>query len=171
MTVEASCVVLSKPSKHPRLLLPQREGSIWRVAHQGPNLHDVEIDEHVLLRVRTLVAPSAEHTMWIEGILREGAPAGAQLQRVSEESLCSATGLPLIFAHARILTADGQLFEERAGAFYAVLHNRAEVVAHLRGGATWSSYSAQLKSYMLSAQIEWPDFTDDLLVTQLGIPL
>ena len=88
---------------------------------------------------------------------------GAQLQRVSEESLCSATGLPLIFAHARILTADGQLFEERAGAFYAVLHNRAEVVAHLRGGATWSSYNAQLKPYMLSAQIEWPDFTDDLL--------
>ena len=159
---------LTSAGKHPRLFLPVPEGVTWQLVIIGPNLHEAVVDPQVRLRVRALVMPTVEHMMWIEGIMLEETPAGATLKPVSVKSMVSPIGLPVVLAHYEVLGPEGTLFEERVGAFYAILHNRAEVVVHLRGGATWKDRGPALLPFILSGQIDWPEYDDELIVTQLG---
>lgn len=161
----------TRVGKHPRLFLPVPDGVAWRLVIIGPNLHEAVVDPQVRLRVRALVKPTVEHMMWIEGIMLEETPAGATLKPIAVQSLTSAIGLPVVLAHYEVLGPEGTLFEERVGAFYAILHNRAEVVVHLRGGATWQDRGAALLPFILSGQIDWPEYDDQLIATQLGIEL
>jgi len=156
------------PERHPRLHLPLPPDAAWRLRFLGPNLHEADVDEHVTIRVRALVAPSVEHTLWVEGIMREDLPSDVTLKPIAVQSMTSPIGWPLVFAHYEIHGPDGRVLEERAGAFYAIVHGRAEVVARLRG-VTWRDREAQLKPYLISATVDWPDYDDDLVITQLGI--
>lgn len=160
---------LNNPLSQPRLRLAVPAGETWHVTDLGPNLHDIRIDAHVHVRGRALVVPTAEHTLWIEGVLLEDTPAGSTLKILAMESLQSAVGMPVVFAHAEVIGPDGQRFEERAGAFYAVVHNRAEVVARLAGEATWAAHAGVLKPFLLAGEIDWPAYGAALVITQLGV--
>ncbi len=160
---------LANPLKEPRLALPVPAGVAWRVTLLGQTLQEAVIAPDVSLRVRALVVPSLEYSEWIEGIMLEDAPPGTTLQPIAVQPTTSPNGLPVVVAHHRLVDAAGTRIEERIGAFYAVLHNRAEVVVRLRGNAAWSDHEAELRPYLLSGAIEWPEYEDDLVITQLGI--
>ena len=158
------------PTKQPRLLLTMPEHAAWRVRMIGQNLHEADIDAGVTLRVRALVDPTVEYTEWVEGIMLEDAPPGTVLRCVARQPRTSSAGLPVVFAHYQLLDGNQRAIEERAGAFYAVVHNRAEVVVRVRPPAAWSAYATALEPYLMSGAILWPDASDELLMTQLGMP-
>jgi hypothetical protein len=162
---------LANPMKEPRLALPVPAGVDWRVNMLGQTLQEATIAPDVTLRVRALVVPSIEYTEWLQGIMLEDAPVGTTLKPINVQSMTSPNGLPLVYAHHELLDAAGARIEERIGAFYAVVHNRAEVVVRIRGSATWSDHETVLRPYILSGTIEWPEYEDDLLATQLGLTL
>ncbi len=159
---------LINPLKEPRLALPLPPAS-WSVRLLGATLQEATVSPNVILRVRALVIPSLEYSEWIEGIMLEDAPAGTHRKSVVTQAITTPNGMPAVFAHHILLDAQGTPFEERAGVFYAVVHNRAEVVARFTGGATWAEHDAELRPYMLSGAIEWPEYEDDLVITQLGL--
>jgi hypothetical protein len=153
--------------KEPRLALPPPPAS-WEVRLLGQTLQEAIVTPNVTLRVRALVVPTLEYTEWLEGIMLEDAPVGTTLKSFMTRPITTANGLPAVLAHHALLDSAGAELEERVGVFYAVVHNRAEVIVRLRG-TTWTEHEAELSPYILAGSIEWPEYEDDLVITQLGL--
>lgn len=162
---------VANPDKHPRLYLPMPEGVAWQVLKHGPNLMETIVDDNVVIQVRAMVAPTIEHTLWVEGLMLERATPGSTLVRKSLVPQLSTRGWPVVVAHYEVFGPDGKLEEERAGAFYRIVHNRAEVMVRMRNGVTWKQREAELLPVLLAAHVEWPDAQHDMIYTQLGYTL
>jgi hypothetical protein len=158
---------IANPEKHPRLSLYLR----GEMKQLGYNLTEITVDKDVTVQVRAMVAPTIDPTIWIEGLMREHLPPAARLEPVSVAPTVSEHGWPVVFAHYRIFDQAGHPLEERAGAFYRIVHNNAEVLARLRNGVRWSDREATLKPEMMSAHVNWPHYEHDLLYTLLGFQL
>jgi hypothetical protein len=154
------------PSRHPRLSL--RIENISEFRHIGPNLTETIIDPDVTVQVRAMVAPTVEHMIWIDGLMREHLAPTVVLKPITIEPTLSELGWPVVFAHYEIHDETGSLLEERAGAFYRLVHNHAEVLVRLRNGVRWKDRAALLKPLIMSAHVHWPYHENDLLYTLLG---
>jgi hypothetical protein len=160
---------IENPEKHPRLALSVP--GEWALRHIGPNLHESIVDDDVTMQVRAMVAPTIEHTEWIEGIMLEHMAPGCRLRRLALEPTTSHFGWPVVFAHYDVLDLVGDKVEERAGAFYRIVHNRAEVVVRLRNGVSWADRAEELRPIIMHGHVEWPSYEHDLLYTLLGFHL
>jgi hypothetical protein len=153
-------------SRHPRLSLRIEGISDFRPI--GPNLTETNIGPDVTVQVRAMVAPTAEHMIWIEGLMREHLAPTVVPKPITVEASLSELGWPVMFAHYEIYDEKGSLIEERAGAFYRLVHNHAEILVRLRNGVRWKDRAAQLKPLIMSAHVHWPFHENDLLYTLLG---
>jgi hypothetical protein len=156
-----------RPDKQPRLTL--HWPSQWQSDSIGPNLTEVIVDPSVTMRVRALVPPAAEHTIWIAGVMREGLdPRSTSTELVCEARL-SERGWPVMFAHHRVLDENGAAVEERVGVFYRIIHSHGEVTVRLRGGVTWNDRAALLLPVLMGGDVVWPAYDTDMLWTLLGL--
>jgi hypothetical protein len=152
--------------RHPRLELVWEPE--WTPRQISPHEVELAVDAHVKLRVRPQLAMPADYGFWIEHVMREDAPASTRLvQRAFEHGL-SRHGWPIVFAHYQLVAESGEIVEERAGAFYRILHDGAEIVARLRG-VTWADREPALRPYLVGGRVIWPSSDAALLYTLLGM--
>jgi hypothetical protein len=140
----------------------------YEVETIGKNLTMIVVDPDVTVQVRAMVAPTVDHMIWIEGLMREDLAPTVVLKPITVEPTLSKLGWPVVFAHYEIDDEAGNLIEERAGAFYRLVHNHAEILVRLRNGVRWKDRAELLKPAIMSAHVHWPYHENDFLYTLLG---
>jgi hypothetical protein len=151
------------PRRHPRLVVVTPPG--WEPIEQG-DVREFAVDQRTRVRIRPVVAMPADYSRWVERVIAEDVDE-PELTQVAFEHGTSSTRLPVVFAHYRVRGAGG-LVEQRAGVFYRVLHNGAEVVARI-AGAGWDDYAETLRPLMMSGHIQWPLIDSETVWHLLGI--
>jgi hypothetical protein len=129
---------------------------------------EIVLDPDATLYIRSLVAPIVPQDVWIDGVMREHLPAATQLKPITVEATTSAHGWPVVFAHYEAFDVAGRKLEERAGAFYRIVHNNAEVMVRLRNGVRFADRATTLKPLLLSGEVKWPRYETGSVASLLG---
>lgn len=154
------------PIRHPRFRLDVP--STWPKLDVGVHFTRYTVDENITLNVRWMTHLVIDDSVWIEDVMREGLGQSATLSMVAREPTLSDKGWPMVFAAYN--AKDGNVSEERVGAFYRIVHTQGEAVFHLRNGARWQDHAATLRPLLLAGHVDWPIYQEqDLMYPLLGM--
>lgn len=114
--------------------------------------------------------PDAEGP-WIEQALAVDVSAGFRVVKDSAQRIETESGWPLVLIFAHVERPDGQVVEQRLGAFYSFFEQCAVALVRARNAAVLSAHREAILQMLRSGQPDWQGDDEIVAVSDLYRPL
>lgn len=119
-------------------------------------------DPELVLTWGPLILLPDEQTPWMQQTIRQDVKESGQLWMGRREDSRTHTGWPLCVLDAQVLGADGQVLEQRLGAFYAFFEHGAAALLRTPSLKHYQEYRDEIIEIFRSGAPDWSGYVSSV---------